>query len=143
MRCCTVCSERGISVGKARHVKKLMGGRRTAQEVHQLYAFPPGAKCHTCMRRPLLRAITMARVDDAKQHFQHIAELPLEALVKLLVTLKGVDGKPEPYVRLGMAYACKQCSRDLERTLAKLPSWVCVEINRGPAQEKLIVGGSA
>lgn len=120
-----------------------MGGQYTAQEVHQMYAFPAGATCQTCARRPLIRAITMARVDDAKKHFEEVAALPLDLLMERIVQLKGVDGKPEPYVRLGVAYACRGCAKEMEKALAKLPSWVCVEINRGPAQEKIISSGAA
>lgn len=123
------------------HRRKLFGGRMTAEEVHQKYAFPPGAKCR-CGRRPLIRAISMAPLADARRHWPELdvlaSESPVE-LFKRLVELKGSDGKPAPFVRLGIAYACQDCRRDMERAMAKLPSWVLVEINRGPGTDRPLV----
>jgi len=122
---------------RARHIRKLMGGAMSAREVHQKHAFPPGAKCQSCGRRPLLRAITLAPIDEAKRYYPEIEALPSPDLFKILVPLDPGDGKPRPHVRLGVAYACRECGPTMERALAKLPSWVVVDINRGPAQERM------
>lgn len=127
---------------RARHVRKFMGGRRTPQEVHQAWAFPPHATCYACSRRPLVRAITMAQVDDAKRKWPEIAKLTLRALMDRIVMIKGADGQGVPYVRIGIAYACAECRSTMEKTLAKLPSWVLVEINAGPEAPKVISSGA-
>lgn len=124
---------------RVRHRRRLFGGRRTAEEVHQALAFPKHARCRVCGGRPLTRAITLAHVSDAMQ-LPAIASLPETELAKVLVQLRGSDGRAEPHVRLGVAYACKQCTPTLERTLARLPSWVCVEINRGPGPDAIVSG---
>lgn len=82
----------------------------------------------------------MATFKDALKQYPELADYEPNVLITLLVQLKGSDGKPEPHIRLGMTYSCKQCQPMFERALAKLPSWVLVELNRGPGPDKPIVG---
>ena len=126
-------------MGKNHHRKTLFKGNRTAEEVHQRYAFPKGAKC-PCGRQPLIRFITMAAFKDATQHYPELLSYTPDQIMKILVTLKGVDGKPMSCIRLGIAYSCKQCGPIAEREAAKLPSWMLVEIHRGPTPDKFVSG---
>lgn len=132
------------------HRKKFMGGRMSAEEVHAKLAFPPGCRCNGCGKPPQIRAITMAPLDEVKKRdpdFDQLSALALinaeaaERFYKMCVQIKGSDGKPQTYIRLSTAYACKSCGPAMERALAKGPSWVIVEINRGPGPDKIITSG--
>lgn len=127
---------------KVIHRKKLFGGRYTAEEVHQKYAFPPSAKCAGCGGKPLMRAIVMMEISEAKKNpvfALQMAQDP-EGFFKTLVEIKSSDGKPKPYCRISKAYACKRCSPSMEKQLAKAPSHCIVEFNRGPDPDKIMVG---
>lgn len=124
------------------HRKKFDGGRRTAQQFHEEHAFPPGAACANCGKRPSVRAIVMAPFDEVQKR----GMLPQGALInpsimQAIVPIKDAQGLPTPYVRLSIAYACRTCQPAFERALAKAPSWCIVEINRGPnPTERVQVG---
>lgn len=123
------------------HRRKLFGGQRTAEEVHQQHAFPRGAKCAGCGRPPLIRAIVMMELKEALKNplIAEIAEKAPEALVQQVVQIKSTDGKSiSPYFRCSVVYACKQCGPAMEKQLAKAPSHCIVEINRGPGTDKII-----
>lgn len=128
-----------------RHTKRSFGGR-SAQDVHAELAFAPGAKCKTCGRRPEVRAITMAPLDEARKRAPIIDELARhdpERLMTMLVQIKEnpTDVAGKPYVRLGIVYACESCAPSMEKTLAKLPSWVICETNRGPNPRRAVTVG--
>ncbi len=124
---------------RTRHIKKFAGGRFTAQEVHAHLAFPPDAKC-ACGQRPAMRALTMCELAEATktEEVAQLLERMPQALVERTVMLRGSDGKPIPYLRMGIAYACKGCTPLLEKALAKAPSHWVVEINRGPTADRII-----
>lgn len=126
--------------GKTIHRKKLFGGRMTAEEVHQKYAFPMGAKCAGCGALPLIRAIVMMEMKEAMKNpvVEQIAVLSPEALLQHTVQIKTSDGSQKPYFRCSIVYSCKRCQRQMEKQLAKTPSHCIVEINRGPGTDKII-----
>src|SRR5262249_32452072 len=111
-----------------------MGGRMSPSEAHARYAFPIHAKCEGCGARPSIRAVTMIPFKDACADNPAIAAMLLahpDSVMSNVVDLKGPDGLPRPHFRAGVAYSCRQCQASFERALAKLPSWVIVDINRG------------
>jgi hypothetical protein len=113
----------------------------TPEEVHAKYAFGPRARCAGCRsQKVVMRAIVMAPFSDvANDNAFGINQDDPAELFKVLVPLRGSDGKPVPFVRLNKAYACKNCGPAFERYLAKLPSYFVVEINRGPGTDKPLV----
>lgn len=124
-------------MGKVVHMRKFLRGRMTPEEYHAKWAFPPGVRCTSCQgAKVVLRAITLAPLADARRVSPWVDALDPVALLQMVVQIKGADGQPVPYVRIGTAYSCAQCRSALERTLAKLPSWVQVEFNRGPGPDK-------
>lgn len=126
---------------KNRHVKKFDNGRRTPQEYHQQFAFPPTAKCSApnCHRRPAVRAIVMAPFDEvSKRGMLPTGYILSPEIMKSIVMIKGQTG-PEPYVRISVAYSCSSCQTQFEKALAKSPSWCIVEINKGPDPSNRIV----
>lgn len=112
---------------------------KTPQEMHAEVAFPKSAKCK-CGRRPITRAITFAPFEDAAKHWPELVGVDPNVVLQRVVQIKEnpTDKDGKPYVRLGVAYACESCTPAMETALAKLPSWVLVEINRGPTTKKVV-----
>lgn len=106
------------------------------EKAHAQFAFDSGAKCAGCGRAPYLRAIVMAPFDEARKRGL-LFGLTDQQVMALLVRLKsGTDPKGEVFVRLSTTYSCQACASEFERACAKHPSWMVVEINRGPARVK-------
>lgn len=117
--------------------EKLILDGLTPEEAHVKYGFGPNAKCAGCGRRPLTRIITLAPLKEAMKRYPSVALLAQtneQLLLEQLVPIREnpTDKRPTPYVRLGVAFACKTCTPAAEREAAKAPSWCIVEINRGP-----------
>ncbi len=124
------------------HRKKLFGGRMTAEDVHQKYAFPPHAKC-ACGARPMTRAIVMIELEEAKKRMPQLDGVMLfepQLFLSQIVQIKETD-TTRPYLRISIAYACKMHRRELERQLAKAPSHCIVEFNHGPGTDKVVTSG--
>lgn len=132
--------------GAVLHRKKFMDGRATPEEVHAALAFPPGQTCTACTRQPIGRIIVWAPLDEMMKRSEAVRLMAVAAPEKLLGQCQkfkesSSDYKGALYVRMGVAYSCKSCFTELERTAAKAPSWAVVEINRGPGEQKTITGG--
>lgn len=129
------------------HRKKLFKGVRTAEEVHQQHAFPPHAKCSACGRPPATRGIVMMEMKEAMKNpaVQAMAGMAPQDFLKQTVQIKDSGGRPVPYFRAAVAYACKDCTPSMERQLAKAPSHCIVEINHAPKDRFVMgyAGGSA
>ncbi len=112
----------------------------TAEEVHQKYAFPIDAKCAGCGRRPLIRAIVMMELKEARKNplIDELMLLSPQDFMKGVVQIKQADGRLEPYYRLSVTYACKSCRKAMIKQLAKAPSHCIVEVNEGPGPDKLV-----
>lgn len=114
--------------------------RRTPQEMHREFAFPPAAKCCGCQGKPHVRAIIMIPLKDAVAQGMVSPETTPTALAPITVPIQESPGaKPTAYLRLSMTYACSRCRRDMEKQLAKAPSWAIVEINEGPDPTNRII----
>jgi hypothetical protein len=62
-------------------------------------------------------------------------------VVPLLVPIQD-GGVKTLYVRISKVYSCSLCQREMEKALAKTPSFCIVEINRGPdPTNRVQVGG--
>lgn len=116
------------------HTKKFMGGRITPNEMHAMFAFPQGAKC-ACGAPPQHRAIVMASVKDAVLHqmLDPKSVFDQEFMRSCIVPLQfDKTQKPEHWIRLSATYCCDLCRPTMEKELAKLPSWVLVELSKKP-----------
>lgn len=125
-----------------RHKRHFDGGRSSPQEYHAKHAFPANARCQGCTARPTARAITMAPFDECLRRMPELEPLLArdpQAILARTVPIResGLAEHPKPYLRLGIAYSCPRCLPALERTLARAPSWMIVEINRGPADRTI------
>lgn len=127
--------------------RKFMGGMCTPREAHSRLAFPPGAACATCKRPPVARAIVMAPLDECIKHELVPPEAAANPGVLLPITVQLNESvgssalNPKPYIRLSITYACQQCLPVMERQAARGPSWMVVDIDRGPAADKIVTSG--
>lgn len=133
-------------MSKVQHIRKFDGGRRTPQEYHAEFGFPPNAKCAACSAKPTVRAIVMMSLDDAEKRGlapPGSSKMPMlfPALQPVLVQLREA-GSPRWYVRVSLAYSCSRCRAGFERELAKAPSWAVVEINDGPDSKNRVSLGA-
>ena len=110
-----------------------------------MFAFPPEDTCGVCSARPLIRAIVMAPFADALRSGALPRGLHPDQLQAITVMInehpEDPKSRPVPYIRMSLSYACPQHRADLERVLAKAPSWAIVEINAGPDPTNKVVFG--
>lgn len=120
------------------HRTKLFGGKQTAEEVHRELAWGPMAVCQ-CGRKDVV-----IQIDGYASPKELLAHLRPEVIVRLMVATE--DGqlptfptKYGPMVNFSKAWACEDHKQLAEQTAARLPSWVLVEIDRGPGKDKVVV----
>lgn len=132
-------------MGKVIHHKKFDGGRRSPQEYHAEFGFPPTAKCQGCQAKPSIRGIVMVPLDDAEKSGlvpvgAAAAPIAFPDLQPVLVKIRE-GGAGKYYVRVSLTYSCTRCQKDFEKALAKAPSWAIVEINYGPDHTNRVTVG--
>jgi hypothetical protein len=90
----------------------------------------------------MTRALVMMEIKEAMKNpaVQAIAAMGPEELMPHIVQIKDSEGMAKPYFRVSVVYACKSCTPQMERQLAKAPSHCIVEINRGPGVDKIVAG---
>jgi hypothetical protein len=120
------------------HLKRFDNGNRTPQEMHAQYAFSPGDKCGGCGAPPITRLTSFAE------------EAELLKRDSMLLVLRGADPmkyaamrtvtKMGPYLRVACVMACSRCTPEAERAAAKHPSWMFVDVDKGPPPMKVVVG---
>ena len=102
--------------------------------MHREFGFPPDARCKGCGKRPSIRAIMLAPVDEVMKRGMLPPGIDRAAMHQIIVPIREnpTDKKGVPYARLSVTYSCDACSKELEKALAKAPSWMVVDIGRGP-----------
>jgi hypothetical protein len=123
-----------------------MNGQVSARDLHQELAFPPGATCQVCDRRPMVVARVFLSVKDMRARdplFDALCNRDPASINAMLVMFRGGDGKPSPHVRLTTVYACSEHTSEMEKVLARsTPSYAVVEINRGPKENPTVGWGT-
>ena len=129
-------------MSKTIHIKKL---QTTPQELHREFGIDPKAKCAGCGGgRPVVWAIVLAPLKEARDRGMIPLNMPQEALVNLVVPIQqSAFHKPEPFVRLSKTFSCQACRKVFEKELAKAPSWCIVEIQEGPNPTNRVVVGAS
>lgn len=115
------------------HRTKLFRGRATAEEVHAKFGIR--LPCHTCNGMPVILIKTMMLHDEFVKRCPAIAAEvartnPRGPFVPTFPTTYG------PMVMVSQVAACKTHQAAAEKAAAKLPSYILVEINRGPGADK-------
>jgi len=126
-------AKNGKSKDPARHLTKFMQGRMTPDEAHRAYGIRK--KCNSCGRPAAIRIKVLVALDElTKRQPEFVAHIaatnPDGPYVPTVPTKYG------PMVKISDIGACDNCKRDAERAAAKGPSWVIVEIDRGPGDVK-------
>ena len=123
------------------HRKKLFDGQMTAQEVHRSIALR-GRKC-PCGLPAAVRGLSFAPLKDLMDkdpmRVNYLAQQNGGQVPMLQIKTGKGDDTAATFVKLGECYSCDICRPALEKTMAKLPSWVLVDFDEGPAKEKIIV----
>lgn len=123
---------------KTLHRTKFANGLMTPQEMHSKYAFPVGAKCVGCGGPPLVTIRSFAEEAEMLKRDPRLKLLQLVEPEKY--GAMRLRTKMGAYLRIAEVYACVRCAPEAERAAAKHPSWCFCDINRGPAEMKIVVG---
>lgn len=119
------------------HTDKLFGGRETAMDVHRKLAWN-GAHCYVCGSGE-----TVVRISYGQSPFDLMAHEPGIASQLIMASedqqLPVWQSKYGPMVWFWAECVCSQCRTYAEREAAKLPSYILVEMDNGPGQDKVIV----
>lgn len=117
------------------HRRQLFDGRATAEQVFRQHL---RGRCSLCGGPPAIRLRSIATVADLNaQAPQFLAAIAASRPGQPIPTFPTKHG---PAVVVGVAYACDRCRVGAERTAARGPSWIHVEIDRGPGADNPIVG---
>lgn len=118
------------------HREKLFGGRETAMDVHRQLAWH-GGRCNGCgSGQTVIQIAThMLTKEIIDKHPSIAARIMMAAEDGQIPSWKSKYG---PMTMVGVAYACAACRQSLESAAAKGPSYVLVEIDRGPGEDKIV-----
>lgn len=124
--------------GEAIHRSKLFGGVASAQEVHAKFGFRQPCQASGCRATPVIQ------VKMFMLHNEFCARNPRLAAMIAMTNEAGryVPAVPTtfgPMVMFSKVAACRGHQKELEREAAKAPSYVLVEIDRGPGSDKASV----
>jgi hypothetical protein len=124
-------------MAKVIHVRKFgaSSGGLTPQEMHAKYAWP-GKKCLGCGGPPAIRIRVLSPVREMAHDVLMLIAASNPASPG---TLPVIPTKFGPFLKTSDTFACAACAPAAERSAAHLPSWVIVEIERGP-QNTMFVG---
>lgn len=117
------------------HRTKLFGGLTTAEELNSREGF--GGKCtiEGCPNLPVIQI----KMFMLRSEFMERAPDLAAAIAATNPDGPYIPATPMTFgdmVMFSKANACKVHQTDAEKTAAKAPSWVLVEINRGPGADK-------
>lgn len=119
------------------HRSKLFGGVKTAAEVHSKEAWK---KCsiEKCPNLPVVQIRCFMTLDDfankAPQMAAAIAASNPDG--PFVPTVPMTFG---PMVKFSSVCACRSHQSEAEKAASKAPSWVLVEIDRGPGADKPVI----
>jgi hypothetical protein len=117
------------------HRKVLFGGVETAQEVHARLGWR--GRCNACGGPPVVQIRCFMLLADAQRlspiYVQSIMATSPDGRVPTQATKYG------PMIRFSSALACVHHQKEAEKVAASAPSYVFVEIDRGPGAERPVV----
>ena len=138
-------ASRRKAINQHGYLKKLFGGKSTADQVfHQ--SVLANHKCANCNRPPSAIIRMFWPAADFQRDCPGVAMQMATDMAKSapdgtppcipVCKFKGPDGSPRDFVCLPLMYFCGQCLPDAEKWAARKPSYVVVEVDRGPGVDK-------
>lgn len=121
------------------HVHKFADGKETPLEMHQKLAWG-GARC-PCGAPAVVRAISFAPFKEMNDQCQELLIKMAHANGGQVPMVEFTYGK---FVKIGTAFACSRCKKDLAKAMSKKPSWVLCEFDYGPKpiNDQVLVPGT-
>jgi hypothetical protein len=126
------------------HRTQLFGGKRTAHEVHAEFGW--GIRCEKCGGPPVIMIKSLARIKDLeKEAPEYLAAIEMAAIEDGhgnpdgSVNLPHIPTKYGPMVTISRVASCLIHRKDAEVAAARGPSWIMIEIDRGPGADNPIV----
>lgn len=121
--------------GEVIHRSKLFGGVTTAEEVHAKHGIRQPCTSPGCRNLPVIQ------IKCFMLHDEFVKQSPQMAMAIAATNPDGpfIPCTPTtfgPMVMFSKVAACRTHQKDAETAAAKAPSWVLVEINRGPGADK-------
>lgn len=117
------------------HRSKLFGGVATAEEIHARVGFRQGCQAPGCKNAPVIGVKMFMLHDEFVQRNPQMATMiamsnPNGPYIPCTPMTFG------PMVMFSKVCACRTHQKELEQAAAKAPSYVLVEIDRGPGADK-------
>jgi hypothetical protein len=121
------------------YLTKLFGGRTTAQDVWRTYVIGSNL-CNRCKAPAIMEGHLFWPVEDFERDHpalavkiasEHNGGIPF-------VSFKSAGRVRRDFVHLPTLYSCGNCAREFESMLAKAPSYVVVEVRKGPGADKIV-----
>lgn len=116
------------------HSTKLFGGT-SAHQIHAELAWGNRA-CYFCKSPPAIRIKSLVTVKDLERMNPRLLVMLTAKYGGQLPTVPTTEGH---VLVISDITACSNCKVGAERSAAKHPSWIAVEIDRGPGEDKIIV----
>jgi len=110
------------------HIKKFMSGEMSPSEAHKKYAWG-GKRCNACNGAAAVRCLSFAPFTELEQRAM---PLLLDVIAKNDGRVPIVEFTYGKFVRIGEAFACSGCQKDLAKQAASGPSWVLHEFQLPP-----------
>lgn len=121
--------------GEKIHRQKLFGGVATAQEVHAKYGFRQPCGAPRCPNLPVIQIKMLMLHDEFVQRQPQLATM-IAMTNEAGRYVPAVPTTFGPMVMFSKVTACRVHQKELEKEAAKAPSYVLVEIDRGPGADK-------
>lgn len=117
------------------YLRKLFQGRFTAQQLWQQTVMSRH-RCK-CGAVPVASASSFCPAADFERLFPRLAvQYAMENKGSIPIVKFRSSGSVRAFVALPEAYACAACLPEMEKMMARKPSYIVVEFHRGPGQDK-------
>lgn len=117
------------------HRTKLFGGTKTAHQIHAELAWG-NRPCFACGGPPAMRIKSLVTVKDLERYNPQLLIMLSARYGGKLPTVPTTEGHA---LVISDIMACSNCKVSAERGAAKHPSWIAVEIDRGPGDDPILV----
>lgn len=122
------------------YLQKLFGGETTAQDVWLQHVIH-GHLCNKCQSPATMEGHLFWPVEEFEKDHPALAVKIAQAHNGGIpfVSFRSAGGVKRNFVHLPTLYACPNCRAELERMLARAPSYVVAEFRRGPGADKIAI----